>query len=52
MSEIPNLNKYVAMSAMKKGLWSSRFTFSLDKKFFTNYSKLLARAQKYAQAEK
>ena len=49
--EVPNLNEQVALSAMKKGLKASRFTFSLDKKTPKTYAELLTRAQKYALAE-
>ena len=49
--EIPDLNEHVAMSALKKGLRTSRLTFSLDKKFPKSYAELLSRAQKYAAAE-
>jgi len=49
--EIPDLNEHVAMPALKKGLRTSRLTFSLDKKFSKSYAELLSRAQKYADTE-
>ena len=49
--EITDLNEFVAMSALKKGLKQSRFTYSLDKTFPKTYSKLLARASKYIRAD-
>ena len=45
--EITDLNEVVAMSALKKGLKQSRFTYSLDKTFLKTYPELLARASKY-----
>ena len=39
------------MSAMKGGLRPSRFLFSLEKKFFTDFTKILAWAKKYANTE-
>lgn len=45
--EMQNLNEEVTLSAIKKGLQSSRFIFSLDK-FPTSYSELIVRAHKYA----
>ena len=49
--EITDLNEYVAMSALKKGLKKSRFTYFLDKTFRKTYSELLARANKYIRAD-
>ena len=49
--EITDLNEYVAMSALKKGLKQSRFTYSLDKIFPKTYSELLALASKYIRAD-
>ena len=49
--EITDLNEVVAMSAFKKGLKQSRFTYSLDKTFPKIYSELLARASKYIRAD-
>ena len=49
--EIIDLNEYVAMSTLKKGLKQSRFTYSLDKPFPKTYSELLARASKYIRAD-
>ena len=49
--EITDLNEYVAMSALKKGLKKSRFTYSLDKTFPKTYFELLARASKYIRAD-
>lgn len=51
MLEVHDLNKFVALSIMKKGLQSSKFIFSLNKKSSKTYSKLLARAQKYTLVE-
>lgn len=42
--EMLNLNKFVAMLAMKKKLRLSRLTFFLNKKFPQSYSELLAHA--------
>ena len=39
------------MFAMKGRLRPSRFFFSLEKKFPSDYIKMLARAKKYANAE-
>lgn len=50
--EVPDLNETITMSAMKKGLRSSRIIFFLDKKLIRSYSKLLTHAQKYTLAEK
>ena len=49
--EITDLNEVVAMSAFKKGLKQSRFTYSLDKTFPKTYPELLARASKYIRAD-
>ena len=49
--EVPNPNEQVALSAIKKGLRTSRFTFFLDKKSPKTYAELLTRAQKYASVE-
>ena len=49
--EVPNLNEQVALSAMKKGLRASRFTFFVDKKSPKTYAELLTRAQKYVSME-
>ena len=49
--EITDLNEFVAMSALKKGLKQSRFTYSLDKTFLKTYSELLSRASKYIRAD-
>lgn len=49
--EIYDLDERVAMLALKRGLHSSRFTYSLDKIYQKSYSKLLTRAQKYIWAE-
>ena len=39
------------MAAMKGGLRFSRFFFSLEKRFSTDYTEMLARAEKYANAK-
>ena len=39
------------MSTMKGGLWPSRFLFSLERKFPTDYTEMLSQAEKYANAE-
>ena len=39
------------MTAMKGGLKTSRFLFSLEKRFPADYAEMLARAEKYANAE-
>lgn len=39
--EIHYLDEFVAMLAMKRGLWLFRFTFLLDKMFSKSYSELL-----------
>lgn len=49
--EIYNLDESVAMLAMKRGLRSSRFIYSLDKTYLKSYSKLLIHAQKYIHAK-
>ena len=49
--EITDLNEFVAMLALKKGLKQSRFTYSLDKTFPKTYSELLARASKYIRED-
>ena len=41
----------VSMSAMKGVLKLSRFLFSLEKKFSTNFSEMFSRMEKYANAE-
>lgn len=40
--EIYNLDELMAMLAMKRGLHSSQFNFSLDKTYPKSYSELLA----------
>lgn len=42
-----NLDEFVAMLVMKRGLCFSLFTYSLDKKSSRSYSKLLLRTLKY-----
>lgn len=49
--EVYNLDEFVAMLAMKRGLKISRFTYFLDKKPSRIYSELLSRAQKYIHVE-
>ena len=39
------------MRMMKGGLKPSRFLFSLEKRFLTDYAEMLVRAEKYANAE-
>ena len=49
--EIYSLDEPVAMLALKRGLKTSRLTYSLDKKPPRTYSELLLRAHKYIRAE-
>ena len=49
--EIRDLNEDMTISAMKKGLKRSRFTYSLDKIFFRTYAELLKRAYKYIHVD-
>ena len=49
--EISDLDQTVAMTTMKGGLKTSRFLFSLEKRFPADYAEMLARAEKYANAE-
>nr|XP_010906742.1 uncharacterized protein LOC105033577 [Elaeis guineensis] len=48
--EIKDLNKDMAISAMKRGLKESRFIYSLDMTFLQIYAELLERAYKYIHA--
>ena len=41
----------MAISAMKRGLRASRFTYSLDKTLPRTYAELLERAYKYMRAD-
>ena len=50
MLKVHNLNE-VAMSVLKRGLWSNYLLLSLDKSFLKDYANLFARAQKYMQAK-
>ena len=50
--EVRNLNEDMALSAMKRGLRGSRFTYSLDKTLPRMYAELLERAYKYMRTDK
>ena len=50
--EITDLDQTVTMKAIKDGLRPSRFLFSLEKRFFADYAKMLSQAEKYANVEK
>ena len=45
--EVRDLNEDMAISAMKRGLRGSRFTYSLDKTLLQTYTELLEHAYKY-----
>lgn len=47
MLEVYNLDKSMAMIAKKRGLRTSRFTYSLDKANPKSYSEMLVHAQNY-----
>ena len=49
--EVTDLDQMVAMSAMKGALKPSRFLFSLEKKFSTNFFEMLSCAEKYTNAK-
>ena len=49
--EVKDLNENMAISAIKRGLRGSRFTYSLDKTLPRTYAKLLERAYKYMHAD-
>ena len=49
--EVRDLNEDMAISAMKRGLRGSRFTYSLDKTLPRTYAELLERAYKYMRAD-
>ena len=49
--EVYDLDHAVAMTAMKSGLQSGPFLFSLGKRSPTSFTELLTRAEKYARAE-
>lgn len=49
--EIYNMDESIAMLALKRGLRSFRFTYSLDKTYPKSYSELLTHAQKYIRVE-
>ena len=49
--EVRDLNEDMAISAMKRGLRASRFTYSLDKTLPRTYVELLERAYKYMRAD-
>ena len=49
--EVRDLNEDMAISAMKKGLRGSRFTYSLDKTLLRTYVELLEHAYKYMRAD-
>ena len=47
--EVQDLNEDMAISAMKRGLRASRFTYFLDKTLSRTYAELLECAYKYMQ---
>ena len=49
--EVKNLNENMAISAMKRGLRGSRFTYSLDKTLPWTYAELLECTYKYMRAD-
>ncbi|XP_073117756.1 uncharacterized protein [Elaeis guineensis] len=49
--EVRDLNEDMAISAMKRRLRESRFTYSLDKTLPRTYAELLERAYKYMRAD-
>ena len=49
--EVKDLDEATAITTMKRGLWNSRFIYSLDKMLPQSYVKLLKRAQKYNRIE-
>ena len=49
--EVRDLNEDMAISAMKRGLRASRFTYSLDKTLPRTYAELLERAYKYMRTD-
>ena len=49
--EVRDLNEDMAISAMKRGLRASRFTYSLDKTLPRTYVELLECAYKYMRAD-
>ena len=50
--EVKDLNKPMAITIMKPGLCSSKFTYSLDKTLLRIYADLLECIQKYIFTEK
>ena len=49
--EVRDLNEDMAISAMKRGLRASRFTYSLDKTLPRTYAELLEHAYNYMRAD-
>ena len=49
--EVRDLNEDMAISAMKRGLRGSRFTYFLDKTLFRTYVELLERTYKYMRVD-
>ena len=49
--EVRDLNEDMAISAMKRGLRGSKFTYSLDKTLSQIYAKLLEHAYKYIRTD-
>ena len=49
--EVRNLNKDMAILAMKRGLRRSRFTYSLNKTLLRTYTELLEHAYKYIRMD-
>lgn len=51
MLEVHGLDYSVTMSALKKGLKANSFDFSLLKRFFHDFTKLLVHVDKYINAK-
>ena len=49
--EVKDLNENMTISAIKRGLRGSRFTYSLDKTLPRTYAELLERAYKYMRVD-
>lgn len=49
--EVYNLDHAFAITTIKKGLWKYPILFSLEKRTLTDFSEMLARAEKYARAK-
>ena len=50
--EVKNFDEIVAMSILKRRVWSNRLIFSLNKNFSDTYNEMLDQMWKYAQTEK